>query len=268
MTYAIRLSIFILLSIVLHCLVFNIEFSQQAVLQANTSFGVGYVSSSAENFVAEQIVKHEQVIDTFTPSETVGSALQESASAKALIERPTPQVLQPSAKTNSSSLLPELTSSTPKKIPDTAPGGLHVESRELEIRNVITPERVAAKVVRAGTELSEDLNREGAGLSSVAPIAEAILPFRNALPRYDFNPLPVYPDSARRRGQEGTVQLEVKVKADGRAAKVKLVSSSGFKSLDRAAQKAVRTWQFLPASYQGLAVESRVVVPVNFVLDE
>ncbi len=92
--------------------------------------------------------------------------------------------------------------------------------------------------------------------------------FSEALPRYDINPLPEYPEAALRRGQQGTVQLEVLVLTDGRVGGVNLVTSSGFKSLDREAQKAVRRWTFEPATSLGGVVESRVVIPVDFVLEK
>jgi periplasmic protein TonB len=44
--------------------------------------------------------------------------------------------------------------------------------------------------------------------------------------------------------------------------------SSGYRSLDRAAAKAVRRWQFDPACSAGLAVASRVVVPIRFMLTD
>jgi len=88
------------------------------------------------------------------------------------------------------------------------------------------------------------------------------------LPRYDINPLPAYPEVARRRGQEGTVTLEVLVLADGRVGEMDLVASSGYRSLDKAALKAVRRWQFKPATSLSAPVESRVLVPVDFILND
>ncbi len=100
---------------------------------------------------------------------------------------------------------------------------------------------------------------EGGGSS------EAI--FQQALPRYELNPLPEYPEAAKRRGQQGTVFLEVLVLVDGRVGESRLIESSGYKSLDRAAQKAVRHWQFKPAISLAGPVVSQVIVPVDFILN-
>lgn len=59
---------------------------------------------------------------------------------------------------------------------------------------------------------------------------------------------PNYPIGARRRGEEGTVILDVNVAADGRAERVTLVSSSGFPELDRAAERAAAQARFKPAT--------------------
>lgn len=106
-----------------------------------------------------------------------------------------------------------------------------------------------------------------ASLLSTPQLAHGSQTSLQAIPRYDLNPLPQYPEIARRRGQQGAVQLEVLVLANGRVGETKLVVSSGYKGLDRAAQKAVRHWQFKPAKSFGVAVVSRVVVPVDFVLN-
>jgi len=59
---------------------------------------------------------------------------------------------------------------------------------------------------------------------------------------------PNYPIGARRRGEEGTVILDVNVAADGHAERVTLVSSSGFPDLDRAAERAAAQALFKPAT--------------------
>jgi len=92
--------------------------------------------------------------------------------------------------------------------------------------------------------------------------------FQAALPRYDLNPKPVYPEVARRRGWEGTVLFEVLVLENGHVGALEMTQSSGYRSLDRAARKAIRGWVFKAATSFGVTVTSRVVVPVDFVLDQ
>jgi periplasmic protein TonB len=93
-------------------------------------------------------------------------------------------------------------------------------------------------------------------------------PMVSAHPRYRSNPKPEYPPEARRLRQQGLVLLSVQVGADGRPSDVSLKRSSGFPALDQAANQAVRRWSFEPARVAGLAVASRVDVPVRFSLSD
>ncbi len=54
-----------------------------------------------------------------------------------------------------------------------------------------------------------------------------------------------FPMRSQLRGQEGTVFMDVTVDAHGRAADVHLVDSSGYRLLDRAAERSVLDeWEF------------------------
>lgn len=78
------------------------------------------------------------------------------------------------------------------------------------------------------------------------------------------NPPPPYPLAARRRGMEGRVVLEVQVSADGRCTAARIRESSGYALLDDSARQTVQRWRFVPASRAGIAVDSRVEVPIVF----
>lgn len=80
------------------------------------------------------------------------------------------------------------------------------------------------------------------------------------------NPPPVYPYRARQRGQQGQVVLQVRVTAGGAAEKVTVLRSSGVRALDRAALRAVRHWQFEPATRLGRPVPATLRLPVTFEL--
>ncbi len=88
----------------------------------------------------------------------------------------------------------------------------------------------------------------------------------NSPARYLSNPRPDYPEEARRQHQEGVVVVSADVGTDGVASNATLRRSSGFPLLDAAAIRAVRRWTFKPARAAGLAVSSRVDVPVRFSL--
>jgi protein TonB len=75
---------------------------------------------------------------------------------------------------------------------------------------------------------------------------------------------PNYPIGSRRRGEEGTVILDVTVTGDGRAANVSLISSSGFPDLDRAAERAAVQARFKPGTRDGKPVESAARLTLIF----
>lgn len=79
-------------------------------------------------------------------------------------------------------------------------------------------------------------------------------------------PRPPYPELARKRGQEGTVNVRCQVDASGLVTGVALAKSSGFKLLDEAALKTVSKWKFKPGQKDGASVAGTVVVPVQFKL--
>ncbi len=89
---------------------------------------------------------------------------------------------------------------------------------------------------------------------------------KKAIPIYDKNPPPEYPLIARRRGFQGTVVLEVMVKPNGRVGELRVLKSSGYKVLDRAASASVRDWIFIPAIKGNEKIEMWVRVPVSFQL--
>lgn len=81
------------------------------------------------------------------------------------------------------------------------------------------------------------------------------------------NAPPRYPRSARRQGLEGTVELMVRVLANGRAGTVRVERSSGHQVLDDAAIRSVKSWQFEPGRIGTEKVEDWILVPVEFRLN-
>lgn len=98
------------------------------------------------------------------------------------------------------------------------------------------------------------------------PVAEPVEVVSQA-PRFREPPAaPVYPTQARRRNQQGQVLVEVRLDAQGEQREVRLVQSSGFTSLDRAALEAVADWKFQPELLAGRPTPSRVRIPIDFAL--
>ena len=87
-----------------------------------------------------------------------------------------------------------------------------------------------------------------------APAApKAAAPVRVA-PRLDSakSHEPEYPAAARRLGEQGSLLMEVLVDMDGRVLDTRLVKSSGFERLDRAALEGVKAdYRFLPGTVDG-----------------
>ncbi|WP_286974915.1 energy transducer TonB [Pseudomonas sp.] len=77
---------------------------------------------------------------------------------------------------------------------------------------------------------------------------------------------PSYPATARRRNQEGTVWVEVRLDRNGAQRDVQVLRSSGVSSLDQAAVMAVSGWRFKPETVAGQPVPSRVQIPIAFAL--
>jgi protein TonB len=130
---------------------------------------------------------------------------------------------------------------------------------------ITPPTPPTPKVVQATPERG-DSSSPNPGKDAVSAHSDsgAILTVK---PDYLSNPAPDYPESCRRRKEEGLVVLDVIVGTGGRAESVSLHSSSGFADLDRSATTAVATWRFRPATLAGVKVKSRVEVPVRFRLD-
>lgn len=100
-----------------------------------------------------------------------------------------------------------------------------------------------------------------------APATESI-----SQPRFDAdylrNPAPPYPPLSRRMGEEGKVVLRVSVSPQGSAESVEIKTSSGSNRLDESAAKTVRTWRFIPAKRGEIAIQSWVLVPIIFKLEQ
>lgn len=80
--------------------------------------------------------------------------------------------------------------------------------------------------------------------------------------------LPVYPDSARRRGIEGYVKLAFTITPDGKVENVRVVESSPKNVFDREARRAAVRWRFAPRSEGGRAVAREAVKTLQFRLEK
>jgi TonB family protein len=75
---------------------------------------------------------------------------------------------------------------------------------------------------------------------------------------------PIYPVDAIKHREQGTVVLKILVGIDGKPETVQVDQSSGSASLDQAAVKAAKQWQFQPGMKDGKPYSGWTRVPVSF----
>lgn len=131
---------------------------------------------------------------------------------------------------------------------------------------VIKEEPVPEEVVEEITEeVDPDVDQADQTVQEqVAVQADPNLPPLINEPVYYSQKAPSYPRKALKRGQQGTVLLMLMVDEKGRVIGVEVVETSGVSVLDKAAIKAVKRWRMEPAKREGIAIVSRVKVPVKF----
>lgn len=78
---------------------------------------------------------------------------------------------------------------------------------------------------------------------------------------------PRYPSSCKRRGHEGTTVLEVTILSNGKCSNINTIRSAGCKSLDKAAIKALKKADFIPALRLGLPITTTKKIAFNFKLE-
>lgn len=105
-------------------------------------------------------------------------------------------------------------------------------------------------------------------IDEAAPALGESAPVQAPSPLPDQSPSPRYPASAMRRGDAGTVVVQVHVDAQGQPVSVDVLERSGSRDLDRAAVEAVSNWHFAPArDAAGNAIAGSLSVPIDFKLE-
>lgn len=111
-----------------------------------------------------------------------------------------------------------------------------------------------------------------ASLASVQAMAESCMP---ALPGFVAAPASVgaphtclqdYPPDAVRLGEEGTVRLGYIIRTDGTTRSPRILQSSGFADLDRAAVECSHRFVYRPAMQKGKPVEVPWQIMIEFKL--
>jgi TonB family protein len=80
--------------------------------------------------------------------------------------------------------------------------------------------------------------------------------------------LPIYPEIARLRGYEGTVQLAAEILPDGRVGSIKIKKSSGYAILDQSAIEFIRPCKYEQDRKSGKPYTVWLELPITFVLHD
>jgi protein TonB len=147
----------------------------------------------------------------------------------------------------------------PEPVPEPVPAPVPATAPRVA---AVTP-APATQSPAAAAAARQDAQSQETG-ATIQPASGGSFGRLDAHPALDRPIRPNYPIGARRRGEEGTVILDVKVTADGRAGTVSQVASSGFAELDRAAERAASQARFKPGSRNGLPVESAARLTIIF----
>lgn len=144
--------------------------------------------------------------------------------------------------------------SRPEIVPDPSRALRKLTIRDLESAGPALPEDFGAP-----EEMAEKLPREDE--ESEQPEGGEVLEHAVLLSKVS----PVYPESARRLGIEGSVVLEVAIDASGRVREVEVVRGLPY-GLSEAAVEAVRRWQYRAARGPSGPVSSRKMVRILYSL--
>jgi TonB family protein len=152
------------------------------------------------------------------------------------------------------------------------------EDIKLNVENLVAPPPEVKPAVPEEASSEEEVQAATMGQTEFAEIyskpEEAvdipIVPYYKVekKPAPQYSPKPDYPPIAKQSGMEGQVIIEAIVYPDGSVGEVKVMKSSGYPELDRAAADAARKWKFSPGEQRGVPVKVPVSIPFNFSLTE
>jgi protein TonB len=88
------------------------------------------------------------------------------------------------------------------------------------------------------------------------------------VPRKLKHVAPEYPPAMLDAGLEGVVPMEALIGKEGSVVSVRVLSADVHPEFARAAEAAVRQWQFSPTLLNGDAVDVRMTVSIRFSLQD
>jgi protein TonB len=205
---------------------------------------------------------------------------------KSLVETPLQQTEEAHTAENSQEDLPAAEIISEQSVTENSPN--IVEKVEVPVLQPILKEQkvkkpAAEEIVTAAQKMNDIADNVKPESNKAAKVKEPVIKsehqeaqhndggsmkgtIQTAYPRYQLNAPPPYPGLARKRGQDGTVIIQVLVNEEGRVDDLKIEISSNFRLLDRAAVSAVRKWSFEPGRRGNERIPMWIRVPVTFKL--
>jgi protein TonB len=192
-----------------------------------------------------------------TASRPAPITCSEPAPAPADVSAPEAGILEPDAASFRSGKV--MTVKAPPRVYDPFANGANIAATAAEI-----PPRDEPEAGPVGAE------------ASPSPVRPAVDPSRRtvALPPVYTDPRPAgavpieYPETARRRGQAGVVEIEVTLDEAGKVTCIRVAKTSGSPLLDDAARRALARTRFEPARRNGSPIPSTFCQAVRFVLQD
>jgi protein TonB len=244
-----RMLIAVLLAIALHIGFMNVEFEPKPILLPSVSLPRSVSVFLGQKNMGESPVQQPEKAQT--SDQLPEKPLEAEREQEKTVSHKTTVIKE---KTSIPLHAPSLLKETVKQITETA------EEKSPSADEEIMP------ASQRQADSAEDAQSEA---GEAAEVGEGVaLPgtIQMAYPRYRLNDPPSYPGLARKRGQEGTVVLQVLVNRQGRVDDLKIDVSSNFALLDSAAVTAVRKWSFEPGRRGEERIPMWVRVPVTFKL--
>ncbi|WP_175498284.1 energy transducer TonB [Desulfuromusa kysingii] len=164
-------------------------------------------------------------------------------------------------------LIAEQNFEDPQPVPPAGAVAQPLQPQSAVLESSLTTDTASSEGISNSGETSTDSQNLSSGTKDLNQ-SQVSQGFTDALPHYEDNPPPRYPDVAKLRGWEGTVVFKATILENGRVERLKIMTSSGYRSLDSAARKAISRWTFTPATTFGVAVESVVEIPISFSLKD
>ncbi len=81
-----------------------------------------------------------------------------------------------------------------------------------------------------------------------------------------YVPEPIYPLTSRRNKEEGSITFNINIDEKGSLITYKIIQSSGYKRLDKEAEKSIKNAKFQPAIKNGIPITSNFNLKITFTL--